>query len=81
MTETPEYQNLEMPSLTTNEPLLTVEEAAKRLRIGRTLMYSLIRSGEIESIPVGRLRRIPAECVNEYVQRLRNVNRNSALAA
>lgn len=54
------------------EPLLLkVEEAAKRLGIGRTKMYSLVMSGEIESVPVGRLRRIPAECLHEYVQRLR----------
>jgi excisionase family DNA binding protein len=44
--------------------LLTVEEAAKRLRLGRTLVYRLISSGELESVTVGRLRRIPAECLD-----------------
>lgn len=52
--------------------LLRIEDAAQRLGIGRTLMYSLVMRGEVESVPVGRLRRIPAECLNEYVQRLRN---------
>lgn len=33
--------------------LLTVEEAARRLRIGRTTCFNLIRSGELESVPVG----------------------------
>jgi len=61
--------------------LLTVEEAAERLRIGRTLMYSLIKSGEIESVPVGRLRRIPAECIGEYISRLRTANRQNQPAA
>jgi excisionase family DNA binding protein len=51
--------------------LLTVEEAAKRLRLGRTLVYRLISSGELESVTVGRLRRIPAECLAEYVAALR----------
>jgi excisionase family DNA binding protein len=51
--------------------LLTVEEAAKRLRLGRTLVYRLIASGELESVTVGRLRRVPAECLNEYVATLR----------
>jgi excisionase family DNA binding protein len=51
--------------------LLTVQEAAHVLGIGRTLMYSLIMSGEVESVPIGRLRRIPAECLTEYVTRLR----------
>jgi excisionase family DNA binding protein len=65
-----------------NEPtplLLTVEEAAKRLGIGRTTFYGLVMSGEIESVPLGRLRRIPAECLTEYVERLRaNARREAA---
>ncbi|WP_249999987.1 helix-turn-helix domain-containing protein [Actinoplanes sp. M2I2] len=51
--------------------VLTIEQAAKRLGIGRTLMYALITSGEIESVAIGRLRRIPAECLTEYINRLR----------
>lgn len=51
--------------------LLRVEEAADRLGIGRTLMYELVARGDVESVPVGRLRRIPAECLDEYVARLR----------
>jgi excisionase family DNA binding protein len=51
--------------------VLTIEQAAKRLGIGRTLMYALVTSGEIESVTIGRLRRIPAECITEYVNRLR----------
>ncbi|MFD7224768.1 helix-turn-helix domain-containing protein [Streptomyces sp. NPDC059892] len=47
--------------------LLTVEEAARRLRIGRTTCYRLIRAGELESIPVGSLRRIPADALAEFV--------------
>jgi excisionase family DNA binding protein len=54
--------------------VLTIEQAAKRLGIGRTLMYALVTSGEIESVTIGRLRRIPAECVTEYVNRLREQN-------
>lgn len=51
--------------------LLKVEEAALRLQVGRTTMYDLIRRGEVDSVPIGRLRRIPAECLDEYVERLR----------
>ena len=51
--------------------LLTVEEAAERLRIGRTSMYRLVSTGAIETVTVGRLRRVPAECLAEYVARLR----------
>ena len=49
----------------------TVEEAARRLRLGRTLVYRLISSGQLESVKVGRLRRVPAECLPEYVTALR----------
>ena len=47
--------------------LLRIEEAAARLGIGRSLMYRLVLSGEVESVHVGRLRRIPAECLVEHV--------------
>jgi excisionase family DNA binding protein len=54
--------------------VLTIEQAARRLGIGRTLMYSLVMDGEIESVTIGRLRRIPVECLTEYVNRLREQN-------
>lgn len=53
-------------------PLLTVEEAARRLRIGRTTCFRLVRAGEIESVTVGRLRRVPADAVSAYVAKLRH---------
>ena len=57
--------------------LLTVEEAAKRLGFGRTFVYRLIMSGEVESIKVGRLRRVPAECLPEYVAALRRAGKDT----
>lgn len=53
--------------------LLTVEEAARRLRIGRTLCFRLVASGELESVVIGRLRRIPPAALDDYVNRLRAV--------
>ena len=61
--------------------VLTIEQAAKRLGIGRTLMYALVTSGEIESVTIGRLRRIPADCITEYVNRLRQQNTQLPAAA
>jgi excisionase family DNA binding protein len=55
--------------------LLTVEEAAERLRIGRTSMYRLVSTGAIETVTVGRLRRVPEECLAQYVTRLRQHSR------
>jgi excisionase family DNA binding protein len=67
-------------SVTTDEPpvsrpmparvLLTVEEAAEQLGIGRTLLYKLIARGEIESIRIGRLRRVPTAAIQDYARRL-----------
>lgn len=51
--------------------LLRVEEAAHRLGIERTLMYELVGSGAVESVRIGRLRRIPVDCLDEFVTRLR----------
>ncbi|WP_030344280.1 helix-turn-helix domain-containing protein [Streptomyces californicus] len=48
---------------------LTVEEAARRLGIGRTKLYEYVSTGEIASVKIGSLRRIPAEAVNEFLTR------------
>ena len=58
--------------------LLTVEEAARRLRVGRTIAYRLISTGDLESVKVGRSRRVPAECLSEYVAALRCARRPEA---
>ena len=52
--------------------LLKVVEAARRLGVGRSLMYELINSGEIDSIHVGRLRRIPPDALTDYIARRRD---------
>ncbi|MFF1681584.1 excisionase family DNA-binding protein [Streptomyces sp. NPDC058256] len=54
--------------------LLKVEEAARRLRIGRTTCFALIRAGDLESVLVGGLRRVPADAPAAYVARLRTAN-------
>jgi excisionase family DNA binding protein len=50
--------------------LLKVEEAAKRLQICRATMFKLIGSGEIESVQIGRLRRVRPSALDDYVSRL-----------
>jgi excisionase family DNA binding protein len=49
--------------------LLTVEEAARCLSVGRTLLYTLMMRHEIASIKVGRTRRIPVVALREFVSR------------
>ncbi|MFI1092074.1 excisionase family DNA-binding protein [Streptomyces sp. NPDC020917] len=62
----------ELESGDTSLALLTVEEAARRLCIGRTTCFRLVLAGELESVTVGRLRRVPADAVPAFVARLRH---------
>lgn len=50
--------------------MLTVEEAAAELGIGRTTAFALVKSGELPSVKVGRLRRIPLTEIHAYTARL-----------
>lgn len=53
-----------------NEPrpaLLSAEQAGKALSCGRTYIYELMSRGELRSVKVGRLRRIPATEIDRYV--------------
>jgi excisionase family DNA binding protein len=51
--------------------LLTPEEVAEVLGIGRTKVYELMRLGLIESVKIHGCRRIPTAAVHDYVERLR----------
>jgi len=46
--------------------LLTAEEAAQLLHIGRSKVYDLIRNGDLRSIKIGRLRRVPLDAVHDF---------------
>jgi excisionase family DNA binding protein len=50
--------------------LLTPEEAAKVLRIGRTTVYALMKSGELRPVHIGRSCRISQAEVERYVRQL-----------
>jgi excisionase family DNA binding protein len=66
-----EAQSLQVTLETDDRLLLTVAEAARRLGIGRSLLYELLADGQVESIHVGRLRRIPTDALLTYVDRQR----------
>ena len=51
--------------------LLTVEEAADCLCIGRTYMFDLITRGIVPSVRIGKLRRIRLDDLERYVSSLR----------
>jgi excisionase family DNA binding protein len=51
--------------------LHSVPEAARLLGVGRTYMFRLIATGHIESVKIGKLRKIPNDALDEYIDRLR----------
>jgi excisionase family DNA binding protein len=51
--------------------LYSVEEAAELLGIGRTFMFQLVASGEIDSFKIGNRRKIHRDALDAYVSRLR----------
>jgi excisionase family DNA binding protein len=55
------------PDMAAPRLLLTVAEAAQTLGIGRSLLYELLAAGRIESIRVGRLRRIPTDALATFI--------------
>lgn len=50
--------------------LLSPEEAAARLGVGRTTLYGLLKSGELRSVRIGRLRRVPLGALRSYMAHL-----------
>lgn len=51
-------------------PVLKVEEAAELLKIGRSAVYDLMRTGRLRSFKVGRSRRIPRDAIAEAIDLL-----------
>jgi excisionase family DNA binding protein len=50
--------------------LLSVEEAAELLRLGRTRTYELVMTRKIQSVKVGRRRLVVRNSVVDFVQTL-----------
>jgi excisionase family DNA binding protein len=51
--------------------LLKDSEACTAIGVSRTVLWDLLRRGELESVKIGRSRRIPADALKAYVERLR----------
>jgi len=49
----------------------SVEEAADLLGIGRTFMFQLVATSEIDSFKIGNRRKIPRDAIDGYINRLR----------
>ncbi len=52
--------------------LITAGEAANLLGLGRTKVYELMAAGRIESVKIGRSRRLTVTGVHEFLERLKD---------
>jgi len=52
-----------------NKEWLTADELVRWLEIGRTKTYEMLRSGEIPSYKIGRIRRIRRQDVDAWLER------------
>jgi excisionase family DNA binding protein len=50
--------------------LLTPTEAGRVLSVGRTTVYHLMSTGLLESVHIGRSRRITPEAIRKYIDSL-----------
>lgn len=50
--------------------LLTVPEAAKALRVGRSKIFELIKRGELQSVKIDNVRLFPPVFLEAYVAKL-----------
>jgi excisionase family DNA binding protein len=50
--------------------MLTPEEVADSLGIGRSTVYDLLRINAIASVKIGRSRRIPVASLRDYAERV-----------
>jgi excisionase family DNA binding protein len=56
------------PQTEETKRLLSADELAQELGVGRTTAYSLLWSGAIPSMKVGRLRKVSRENVEQFIQ-------------
>jgi excisionase family DNA binding protein len=57
----------------------TVEQVAEALNIGRDKVYQLLRTKQLRSIKIGKLRRITDQHLAEFIAKLEDANRNRTL--
>lgn len=63
-------RTMQVPSVSPDSKLLlSVDEAAAVMSLGRSSVYDLVMRREIASIKVGRMRRIPLAALENFVAR------------
>lgn len=51
--------------------VFTVGDLMEYLSVGRTTAYKLLRSGNIKTLKIGKLYRIPKKAVDDYIDSVR----------
>ena len=51
----------------TNNEILTVEEVADILYVGKNTVYALLQAGALRAFRIGKSWRIPRFCLEEYI--------------
>jgi excisionase family DNA binding protein len=49
------------------DELLTVPDVMRRLKVGRSTVYDLMRTHRLSSVTIGRCRRIPADALRAFL--------------
>ena len=63
---------LQTVSVRARGPLLyDIAGASHVLAVGRSKIYELLKSGQLESVVIGRRRLIPADALADFVEELR----------
>lgn len=70
MTQMPTGSSETLPK---DQLLLTPEEAARALRVGRTTVYALMKIGELRPVYIGRSCRLPVAELERYVSHLQTL--------
>lgn len=55
------------PAPTVDAQLYCVTDVMRMLRLSRSVIYELIRSGRLRSVKEGRARRITAAAIRDYI--------------
>ena len=57
-----------IPMFETIDEILTVNDVAEILYVGRNTIYDLLNSGQLKGFRIGsKSWRIPRQCLNEYI--------------
>jgi excisionase family DNA binding protein len=54
--------------------ILSVQEVRKILGIGSNKVYELLKRGDIKNFKIGRERKIPKHCLEEYIKNMLQAN-------